>query len=164
MIGNRPLELFSLSETTVQLLRHFDAPPELVFEAFTAPDLIRRWQFGPDGWSMPVCTVDLRPGGEYRHTWRKDGESDLVLVGIFEAVEPPRRLVAREEFRMPWSPGANLVTTEFDDDESGTLVRMTIEFPSLEARDSMLTTGMADGMETGYRRLDAILSERQRGA
>lgn len=161
MIGSRSLELSMLSDTAVHLLRRFDAPVELVFEAFTEPELLRRWQFGPDGWSMPLCTVDLRPGGEYHHTWSKEGEPDLVLVGTFVEVEPPRRLVAREEFKMPWSPGATLVTTAFEREAGGTLVRMTIEFPSIEARDAALDTGMTGGMEIGYQRLDAILAERE---
>lgn len=166
------LEASMASDTTVLLLRRFRAPPALVFEAFTEPALIRRWMLGPDGWEMPVCTVDLRPGGEYHHTWRKEGEPDLVLVGTFVEVEPPRRTVAREEFKMPWSPGSTLVTTEFEPDASdgatgvgadaadGTLVRMTIEFPNLEARDAALATGMTKGMETGYQRLDEILADR----
>lgn len=158
----RPLQLRLSGATEILILRRFDAARELVFEAFTDAGLIRRWMLGPGGWTMPVCEVDLRPGGTYRHVWRKEGESDLAVTGTYVEVEPPRRTVARERFSEDWTQGETTVTTEFEaQPDGGTLLRMTIEFASPEARDAAARTGMAQGMEAGYARLDELLAERE---
>lgn len=156
----RPLELSTPSATEVLILRRFDAPRHLVFEAFTSAELIPLWMLGPEGWSMPVCEVDLRPGGGYRHVWRKDGEPDLALTGTFVDVQPPERTVARERFDDDWTQGETLVTTEFEaQEDGGTLVRLTVEYASPEARDAAARSGMAVGMEAGYARLDQLLAQ-----
>ncbi len=156
----RPLQLELVGATEILILRRFAAARELVFEAFTDAELLTRWMLGPGGWTMPVCEVDLRPGGGYRHVWRKEGERDLAVSGTYVEVEPPRRIVARERFNDDWTQGETIVTTEFEaEPDGGTLVRLTIEFASPEARDAAARTGMAEGMEAGYARLDEMLAE-----
>ncbi len=155
----RPLELSLEGERSVLIVRRFAAPRELVFEAFTDAEMIPRWMVGPGGWTMPECEVDLRPGGGYRHLWRKAGEPDMELKGAFDEVQPPERLVARERFGDDWTQGETQVTTEFTaEEDGGTLVRITVEFQSREARDAATRTGMAEGMEAGYARLDRLLA------
>jgi len=161
MAGTSALELTTPTPTQVLITRALAVPRELVFEAYTTPDLIRRWLLGPEGWTMPECDVDLRPGGGYRYVWRKAGVPDMVLTGRFEAVEPPERLVAREAFDDDWTGGETLVVTEFAaQEDGGTLVRTTVEYASPAAREAALRTGMTDGMEAGYRRLEALLAGR----
>ncbi|MBX3143271.1 MAG: SRPBCC domain-containing protein [Trueperaceae bacterium] len=159
--GGRPLELSLVGDKEILILRRFAAARELVFEAFTSAEMIARWMLGPGGWTMPICEVDLRPGGAYRHVWRKDGERDLAVSGTYVEVEAPRRIVARERFSDDWTQGDTLITTEFESEQDGgTLVRMTIEYSSAEARDAASRTGMADGMEAGYVNLDVLFAGR----
>lgn len=147
------------SELEVELRRSFAAPRELVFKAFTEPGLIKQWMLGPDGWSMPVCEVDLRAGGGYRQVWRKAGQADMGLTGRFVEVTPPKRLVATEEFDQDWTGGATTVTTTFADTAGSTVVTTRVKYSSQEARDGAVRTGMTDGMEAGFRRLDELLAE-----
>lgn len=159
MAGPAPLELTTPSPTHVRVRRAFAAPRELVFEAYTTPELIGQWLLGPDGWTMPVCEVDLRPGGGYRYVWRKEGEGELALTGRFEEVAPPERIVSRESYADDWTGGETHVVTEFEaQEDGGTLVRMTIEYASPASREASLRTGMAEGMEAGYSRLEAVLA------
>ena len=160
--GPRPLTLAPSGDTDVVIMRRFDAPRELVFEAFTSAELVPQWMLGPEGWTMPVCEVDLRPGGGYRHVWRKEGEPDLALTGTFVEVQPPERMVSRERFNDDWTQGETLITTEFEAlEDGGTLMRMTVSFSSSEARDAATRTGMAVGMEAGYTRLDDLFARRE---
>lgn len=153
------LRLTTPTPTQVRIERALAAPRELVFEAYTTPELLRRWLLGPEGWAMPVCEVDLRPGGGYRYVWRKEGEPDLALTGTFEEVQPPERLVAREVYDGDWTGGETLVVIEFEaQEDGGTLVRTTVQYSSTGSRDAAMRTGMADGMEAGYSRLDELLA------
>ncbi len=161
MAGPSTLELTTPTPTQVRVVRALAAPRELVFEAYTTPDLIKRWLLGPEGWTMPVCEVDLRPGGGYRYVWRKEGEGELALTGRFEEVEPPERIVSRESYAEDWTGGETLIVTEFEaQEDGGTLVRMTIEYSSPEAREAAVRTGMVEGMEVGFRRLEEALAGR----
>jgi uncharacterized protein YndB with AHSA1/START domain len=86
------------SDCEIQVTRDFDAPRRLVFDAFTKPELVRRWLLGPPGWTMPLCEIDLSVGGAYRYVWRseKDG-SHMAIGGVFREVIPLERLVATAE-------------------------------------------------------------------
>ena len=106
------------SDCEIQITRDFEAPRQLLFDAFTKPELVRRWLLGPPGWSMPVCEIDLRAGGAYRYVWRKSGVPDMGMGGVFQAVTPPERLVATERFDESWYPGDALNTTVFTEDDA----------------------------------------------
>src|SRR5690606_982077 len=147
------------SELEVEISREFAAPRELVFQAFSDPGLIKQWMLGPGDWTMPVCEVDLRAGGGYRHVWRKPGVPDMGLTGTFVEVTPPERLVATEVFDEDWTGGPTTVTTTFDDRAGTTVVTTLVRYASEAARDGALRTGMADGMEAGYQRLDDVLAQ-----
>jgi uncharacterized protein YndB with AHSA1/START domain len=155
------------SDREVRVQRSFKAPRELVFEAFTTPELVQRWQLGPPGWSMPVCEMDVRPGGAYRWRWRNDADgSEFGFFGTFQEVEPPARIVHSERYdpgdiggAMPADEPA-LITVELVEHAGVTTVTTTMRFASKEARDGAVSTGMTDGMEMGYQRLDGMLAER----
>lgn len=146
-------------ELDLVMTRVFDAPPALVFDAFTQPELVRRWLLGPEGWTMPVCEIDLRVGGSYRYVWRreKDG-TQMGLGGVFREVVAPERIVHSELFDDPWYPGEAVVTTAFTEQAGRTTVRMTIRYASREARDGVLKSGMERGVAVSYDRLEAILA------
>lgn len=159
MAQTESLQINQPSELEIEIVREFAAPRELVFQAFTEPGLIKQWMLGPEGWTMPHCEVDLRVGGGYRHVWRKAGVPDMGLTGTFTEVTPPERLVATEVFDDDWTGGPTTVTTSFDDRAGTTVVSTLVRYSSRAARDAAFRTGMADGMEAGYQRLDALLAE-----
>lgn len=135
------------------ITRRFAAPPARVFAAHTEADLLQNWLLGPDGWTMPECISDPRPGGRLRFTWEKDGKR-FSLNGEYLELDPPNRTVHREAFESdpPMEPA--LVTALFQPDGDGTLMEMTIRYESAEAREAALATGMTDGMEMSYGRLE----------
>jgi len=129
-----------------------------VFDAFTKPELVRRWLLGPPGWTMPVCEIDLRVGGSYRYVWRseKDG-SQMGIRGVFREVTPVERLVATERFDDAWYPGEALDTTVFEEIRGHTRTTITVLYESQEARDTARRSGMEYGMAAGYDRLETLL-------
>ena len=147
------------SDREVQVRRDFHAPPDLVFDAFTTPELVRRWLLGPDGWTMPVCEIDLRVGGRYRYVWRKESPViEMGMGGVFQEVIRPEKLVATEKFDQSWYPGEALDTTVFEERGEITRVMITVLYESKDARDTATRSGMAEGMAAGYNRLEEVLS------
>jgi uncharacterized protein YndB with AHSA1/START domain len=157
------------SDSEVKVTRSFKAPRALVFRAFTEPDLVRRWMLGPPGWSMPVCEMDVRVGGQYRWRWRSDKDStEFGFRGTFREVQPASRLVHTEGYD-PGTVGGEypgndaLVTVTFTEESGVTTVSTLIDFGSKEARDAAVSTGMTGGMEQSYQLLDRLLEEQTQG-
>jgi len=146
------------SDREIVMTRVFDAPRELVFDAFTKPELVSRWLTGPDGWTMPVCEIDLRPGGRYRYVWRNAKGKEMSASGVFREIAPPERIVATERFDDPWYEGEALDTTTFVESEGKTKVSLAVQYDSQETRDMVLKTGMETGVAASYDRLAAILA------
>lgn len=149
------------SDHEIQVTRDFHAPRPLVFDAFTTPELVRRWLLGPPGWTMPVCEIDLRVGGAYRYVWHGTGDKDMGMGGIFREIVSPELLVATERFDESWYPGDALDTTLFVQEGEITRVTITIRYESKEARDTARRSGMEHGMAAGYDRLEELLSDRK---
>jgi uncharacterized protein YndB with AHSA1/START domain len=146
------------TEREILVERDFDAPRDLVFDAFTKPELVRRWLLGPDGWTMPVCEIDLRVGGKYRYVWRKESNgTDMGMGGEFREVVRPEKLVATERFDQSWYAGEAIDTTVFVAQGEITKVRLTVLYESQEARDTASRSGMDQGMSAGYDRLERVL-------
>lgn len=148
------------ADRTARVTREFDAPPRLVWRAHTEPELVKKWLFGPDGWVLEHCMIDLRVGGTARYEMRRDRTYDVMgWTDTFREIAAPDRIVMTEIFDEDWTGGETLVTTHFREREGGrTLLDMTILFSSNEARDNALKTGMAEGMEMGYARVDALIA------
>jgi uncharacterized protein YndB with AHSA1/START domain len=141
------------------ITREFDAPRELVFDAFTKPELVQRWLLGPPGWSMPVCEIDLRVGGAYRYVWRKDDDrTEMGMGGVYREIAAPDRIVHTERFDDPWYQGEAMVTTVMNEQGGRTTVTQTMLFDSRETRDSVLASGMESGVRASYDRLDEVLA------
>jgi len=153
------------SEREVKVTRSFKAPRPLVYRAYTEPTLVRRWLLGPPGWSMPVCEMDVRVGGDYRWRWRSDKDgSEFGFAGTFREITPPSRLVHTESYDPGTLGDAHpqneaIVSVTFAEDSSITTVTTLIDFGSKEARDAAVATGMTDGMEQSYQLLDTPPSE-----
>lgn len=152
------LAVSSPSDRETQVTRAFNAPRHLVFAAFTTPALVSRWMLGPEGFTMPVCDIDLRPGGRFRYVWRKPSGFEMGVKGEFLEVVPPEKIVHRELFDEDWTGGETRVTTVFTEHEGTTTMTMTVRYASKEARDAAFATGMTKGMALGFLQLDALLA------
>ena len=144
-------------DARVVVTRHFAAKPEAVYRAHTDPELIQQWLLGPDGWTMPVCVCDARPGGELRYEWAAENKQGFFLTGEFLELEPNRRIVHVERMHFPDPTPDNHIETTFEPDGSGTLLTMRMTLPDARTRAAMLATGMERGMETSYARLEQVI-------
>jgi uncharacterized protein YndB with AHSA1/START domain len=156
--GTGTLKVTTPSDREIAMTRAFDAPRELVFDAFTKPELVQRWLLGPPGWSMPVCEIDLKAGGTYRYVWRRDDDgTEMGMGGVYREIAAPERIVHTEKFDDPWYTGEALVTTVFAEKGGRTTVTQTMLLESREARDAVLATGMESGVVASYDRLAELL-------
>jgi uncharacterized protein YndB with AHSA1/START domain len=151
------LTLTTEGDRFVVIKRQFAASPEAVYRAHTEPDLIQRWMLGPDGWTMPVCICDLRPGGKFRYEWANAAGKGFYITGEFLELEPYRRIVHVERMHLPDPTPDNHIETRFDPDGSGTLMTMRMTLPNSETRAQMLATGVERGMEASYARLEPMI-------
>jgi len=149
------LKLTTPSDREVVFTRVFNAPRRLVFEAWTNPKHITRWMLGPEGWTMPVCEIDLRPGGEWHFVWRRTNGTQMEMRGVYREVVPPERLVSTESWGADWPETVN--TLLLVEENGKTTMTQTILYPSKDARDAATKTGMKDGAEQSYDRLEAYL-------
>ena len=149
------------SDREIRLTRVFDAPRELVFEAMTTPEHISRWwgRLG-DGYSVPVCEVDLRVGGAWRFVNRHPG-GEAAFHGVYREITPPSRLVYTEVYE-PFDE-ESLVTTELTDENGKTRVTVTSRYSSIDVRDTVLKSGMERGAAISYDRLEEVAQQLRDG-
>jgi uncharacterized protein YndB with AHSA1/START domain len=141
----------------VVVTRRFAAPPEMVYRAHTEPALIKKWMLGPEGWTMPVCINEARPGGNIRYEWSNGNGGGFVLTGEFVELVPFSKIVHIERMHLPDPTPDNRVETGFEPDGKGTLLTMRMTLPDAGTRTRMLATGMEHGMEASYERLESML-------
>lgn len=154
----RPVDVTLPDDMTIRVTRAFDAPRTLIFDCHTKPDLLRKWLLGPPGWTMPVCEVDLRPGGAYRHVWRSEAEGEeFGIGGVYRDIAAPERIVTLEH--MEGMEGQALCTLTLTESGGRTTLVQTMQFAAKAARDAALATGMTDGMAQSYDRLEAVILE-----
>ena len=142
--------------------RTFDAPRHLVFKAWTEPKYLKQWMLGPEGWSMPVCETDFRPGGAWHFVWRHSDGAEMEMRGVYKEVKPPERVVSTESWGGAWPETVN--TLVFAENDGKTTVTLTILYVSREARDEALKTGMTKGMEMSFQRLEKVIASMTEGA
>ncbi len=148
------LTLKTEGDTHVIVTRHFAAAPEAVYRAHTEPELIQKWMLGPEGWTMPVCINEARPGGKIRLEWSNGKGQGFYLTGECLELEPYSRIVHVERMHLPDPTPDNHIETTFAANGSGTLMTMRMTLPNAETRAAMLATGMEHGMEASYVRLE----------
>ena len=144
-------------DTQIVVERRFAAPPEAVFRAHTEPALIQKWLLGPEGWTMPVCISEARPGGKIRYEWANVKGGGFYLTGEYLELEPYRRIVHVERMHLPGPTPDNRVETRFDADGVGTLLTVRMTLPDTQTWAAMLSTGMERGMEASYVRLEGMI-------
>ena len=149
------------SEQEIRFTRLFDAPRQLVFEAMTKPEHVKRWWGCLDeGYSVAVCEIDLRPGGAWRFVNRHPG-GDAEFYGEYKEITPPSRLVYTEIFA-PFPDSVSVVTAVFVEEGQKTRYTATVRYPSVEVRDMVFATGMEQGAGLSYDRLEDLVAELQR--
>jgi uncharacterized protein YndB with AHSA1/START domain len=151
------LTLKTEGENHVLVTRRFAAPPEAVFRAHTDPKLVQKWMLGPEGWSMPVCICDAKPRGKIRYEWANGKGAGFYLTGEFIELEPHRRIAHVERMHLPDATPDNHIETSFEADGSATLMTMRMTLPDVETRTRMLLSGMEQGMEASYVRLERLI-------
>jgi uncharacterized protein YndB with AHSA1/START domain len=143
-------------DTHLVVTRRFAASPEAVYRAHLEPELLQQWCLGPDGWAMPVCINEAKPGGKIRYEWANADGGSFFLTGEIIELEPPRRIVHVERMHLPDPTPDNHVVTTFVAEGAGTLMTMRMTLPNAEVRQMMLNTGMDHGMEDSYARLERL--------
>lgn len=149
------LKVTTPTDREVVLTRVFDAPRQLVYDAFSKPELLKRW-FGPRGWSLVVCEVDHRVGGSFRFVMRGPDGKDMGMRGVYREIVPPERSVHMESFDD--YPGESQVTAVFTEQDGKTTLTATVLYPSKEVRDAMIQMGMEDGAAESYDKLAELLA------
>ena len=151
------LRITTRGDRELVMTRILNAPRRLVFDAFTKPELVRRWLLGPPGWSMPVCEIDFRVGGKYRYVWRNDNGNEMGMGGVYREIVAPERIVSTEKFDESWYPGEAVGTIVLSELGGKTTLTQTVRYESPEALEAVLKSPMEQGVEAGYVRLEQLL-------
>ena len=156
MKNSDTLQITTPTDLEVVVTRAFDAPRRLVFDALTRPELLERW-YGPRGWSLVVCEIDLRVGGAFRFVSRRADGKDIGQRGEYREIVPPERLVNTEWWE-DWNQGEVLVTTVLVEQGEKTTLTTAMLYPTKEVRDTILNSGLKHGAAELYDKLDEYLA------
>jgi len=159
MRTDETLNMTTPTDLEIFWTRIFDARRDLVFDAMTKPELIRRWLLGPEGWTMPVCEVELSVGGAYRYVGHHEKKGEMGMGGVFREIIKPERIVNTEKFEQSWYPGEALATIVLTEQGGKTILKTAMLYESKEARDGVIKSNMEAGLQAGYNRLENILAE-----
>src|SRR3954453_6134663 len=149
------LNVTTPADRDVVMTREFDAPRHLVFDAFSKPELLKRW-FGPRGWSLVVCEVDLKGGGGFRFVLHGPDGKEMGMRGVYREIVPPERSVHMESYDD--YPGESQVTAVFVEQGGKTTLTATVLSPSKEIRDIVIKSGMEHGAAESYDKLAELLA------
>lgn len=152
------LKVEARGDREIVMTRVFDAPRRLVFDAFTKPELLKRWLTGTPGWTLAVCEIDLRVGGSFRYLWRGPAGEEMGMRGAFREITPPDRIVSTEKFDQAWYPGEAVGTVVFTEQGGKTTLTQTIVYQSREAREIVLKSPMEGGVSMSYNQLADLLA------
>ena len=154
------LQVTTPSDREIAMTRVFDAPRSLVFDAFTKPELLKRWLGVRGGWTFAVCEVDLKVGGAYRYVWRGPKGQEMGMGGVFREIVRPEKVVATEKFDDPWYEGEALDTMTFVERGGKTTATTTVLYVSRQVRDAVLKSPMERGVAESYDQLDQVLASK----
>ena len=152
------LKVTTPSDREIAMTRVLDAPRRLVFDAWTKPELLKRWLGVFGGWSFVVCEIDLRVGGAYRFVWRGQDGTEMGMGGVYREIVRPERIVATEKFDDPWYEGEALDTTVLVEQGGKTTLTTTVLYASREVRDAVLKSPMEHGVAASYDKLAELLA------
>jgi len=152
------LKVSTPSDRELAMTRVFDAPRSMVFDAWTKPELLKRWLGVFGGWTFAVCEVDLRVGGKYRFVWRGKDGNEMGMGGLYREIVRPERIVCTEKFDDPWYEGDAIDTTTFVERAGKTTMTTTVLYASKEIRDAVLKSPMESGVAKSYEKLAEVLA------
>jgi uncharacterized protein YndB with AHSA1/START domain len=152
------LQVVANGDREIVITREFNAPRALVWRAMTEPALLKRWLGAFAGWTFEVCDIDLRVGGTYRYLWRGPDGMAMGMRGTYREIVPNERIVQTERFDEAWYPGEAVETAALTERDGRTTLTTTVVYDTKEARDGVLESPMATGMEAGYTALDALIA------
>lgn len=158
MMNPGSMKITLSGDRAIVFTRPFSASRQLVWDAHTKPELLKRWLTGPPGWSLDVCTVDLRVGGKYRYVWRGPDGVEMGMGGVHREVEAPERLVSTQLFDQDWTGGEAVGTLVLTENSNQTMLTNTVVYASAAAREAVLKTPMEQGMQASFDRLEQVLS------
>ena len=160
-------EFSKASDTQVKFVRVVNAPKHLVFEAYTKPEHLKKWLCGFEGWTMPICEMEPRAGGKWRYGWRSADGTEMSMGGVVKEFVPNERISTTERWGADMAPAEGgqwpetLNTVTFAEANGLTTITTTVTYPSKEARDAAIETGMRDGLDLNYALLDSLLGSLQ---
>jgi uncharacterized protein YndB with AHSA1/START domain len=154
------LKVTTPTDREIVMTRVVDAPRALVFDAMSKAELIKRWLTGPPGWSMVECENDLKVGGSFRHVWLGPDGAVMAMRGVYREIVPPERIVRTESFELGCDAqaGEQVGTLALTEQDGKTTITLTVLFPSKDARDAMIASGMERGVAAGYDKLEELLT------
>jgi uncharacterized protein YndB with AHSA1/START domain len=152
------LKITTPSDREIVMTRVFDAPRQLVYDAWTKPDLLKRWLGVFGGWALVVCDIDLNVGGAYRYLWRGPDDAEMGMRGTYREIVPAERIVCTEVFDQPWYEGEAVDTLTFVELRGKTTATTTVLYASKTVRDAVLKSPMEHGVAAGYDQLEKILA------
>jgi uncharacterized protein YndB with AHSA1/START domain len=149
------------SDTEIRMTRLFNAPRQLVFEAMSKPEHVKEWwgRLG-DGYSVPVCEIDLRVGGRWRFVNRHP-KGEAAFHGEYREIQPPDRIVFTEIFE-DFPDAVSVVTSELTEEGGKTRMTVTVDYGTKQIRDMVKASGMERGAGISYDRLEDLLASLQR--
>jgi uncharacterized protein YndB with AHSA1/START domain len=158
MISSRSAEVTLPEDTQILITREFDAPKELVYKAYTTPELVRRWWHANRG-DMTVCEIDLRVGGEWRYAMEAARFGEVAFHGEYKEIVPNERLVSTEVYEGAPDAGAALDTLTLTEQDGRTLLTLLVEHQTKQARDAHVESGMEDGLQDALDLLERVAVE-----
>ena len=156
MLNTGTLQVTMPTDREIVMTRVFEAPRRLIFDAMTKPELLKRW-FGPRGWAMTECEVDLKVGGAWRFVLRGPNEREMSMHGVYREINRPEGSV-HTEIIDPF-PVESLVTTVLEEKSGRTTLTGTVLYPSKEIRDMVAKSGMEHGAAETYDKLAELLPD-----
>jgi uncharacterized protein YndB with AHSA1/START domain len=151
------LQITLPSDREILMTRLFDAPPNLVFDAYTRPEHVVRWWACGDGYTMPVCEIDLRVGGAYRFVMRSPDGTEFPIKGVYREIAAPERLVHTHIYDVvPYSSEETVITMTFENRAGKTFYTSHSVYQTPQARDGHLESGMEAGLPPTMDRLEQV--------
>jgi uncharacterized protein YndB with AHSA1/START domain len=151
------LKVTTPSDREIAMTRVFDAPRRLVYDAWTKPELLKRWLGVFGGWTLDVCEIDLKVGGAYRYLWRGPDGVEMGMRGVYREIVLAERIVCTEVFDQPWYEGEAVDTLTFVEQGGKTTATTTVLYASKAVRDAVLKSPMEQGVAAGYDKLEELL-------
>ncbi len=162
MSKRHELKVTTPSDREIAMTRVFEAPRRLVWEAWTRPELLKRWLGVHSGWTLDVCEIDLRVGGAYRYVWRGPDKAEMGMGGVYREIVKPERMVTVERFDQAWYAGEGIGTLTLVEEGATTTLTLTLLYETKEVRDAVLKSPMSDGIGAGFDTLDGVLASEGR--